>query len=298
MANSNRCLSRRRAIVTPARSVMPYIPGMAYDGYQALRIGVAGGIARATIDYPPMNLLDLALIIELDRFGREVEADDSVRVVILDSADSEFFAAHADVTLIQSLPTDDTDRHAELRGFQAIVDRFRTMPKATIAVIEGIARGGGSELALSFDMRFAAIGGAVLAQPEVAVGIIPGGGGTQRLHRLVGRGRALEIVLGCDDIDAETAAQWGYVNRALPAAELRSFVDALAARVASFPAEAIARAKTAVDAALPDPIDGLLTEDQLFRAALGDREAHPRMAAFMAAGGQTREVERRGFPTP
>jgi enoyl-CoA hydratase/carnithine racemase len=217
--------------------------------------------------------------------------------VILDSADPEFFAAHADVTLIQALPTDDSTRHDEPSGFQRIVDRFRTMPKATIAVIEGIARGGGSELALSLDMRFAAIGRAILAQPEVAVGIIPGGSGTQRLHRLVGRGRALEIVLGCDDIDAETAAHWGYVNRALPDSELRPFVEALAARIASFPAAAIARAKASVDAALPDPTEGLITEDQLFRACLGDPEAHSRMSAFLEAGGQTRAVERVGFPT-
>ncbi len=270
---------------------------MAYDSYELLRVRVDSGIARATIDHPPINLIDLPLIIELDRLGREVEADESARVVILDSADPEFFAAHADVTLIQALPADDSTRHSELSDFHRIVDRFRTMPKATIAVIEGIARGGGSELALSFDMRFAAIGRAILAQPEVAVGIIPGGSGTQRLHRLVGRGRALEIVLGADDIDAVTAAEWGYVNRALPDTELHPFVDALAARIASFPAEAIARAKSAVDAALPDPIDGLLTEDQLFRACLGDPEAHPRMAAFLAAGGQTREVEVRGFPT-
>ncbi len=268
---------------------------MAYDNYQTLRISVERGIARATIDHPPINLLDLPMIIDLDRFGREVEADDSVRVVILDSADPDFFAAHADVTLIQALPTDDTARHAELSGFQAMVDRFRTMPKATIAVVEGIARGGGSELALSLDMRFAAIGKAILAQPEVAVGIIPGGSGTQRLPRLVGRGRALEIALGGNDIDAVTAAQWGYVNRALPPGELRAFVDALAVRIASFPAEAIAAAKTAVDAALPDPTDGLLTEDQLFRSCLGGRETRARMSAFLAAGGQTRDGELRGF---
>jgi enoyl-CoA hydratase/carnithine racemase len=272
---------------------------MTYEGYQALRISVAGGIARATIDHPPINLLDLTLIVELDRFGREVESDDAVRVVVLDSADPEFFAAHADVTLIQALPTDDPTLHDELSLFQSIVDRFRTMPKATIAVLEGIARGGGSELVLSFDMRFAAIGRAVLAQPEVAVGIIPGGTGTQRLPRLIGRGRALEVVLGCDDIDAVTAADWGYVNRALAPGELRPFVDALASRIASFPAASIARAKAAVDAALPDPVAGILTEDQLFRECLGDpaNEADARMSAFMAAGGQTRDVERIGFPT-
>ncbi len=167
---------------------------MAYEDYNALTIVVDEGIARATIDHPPLNLLDLELILELDRFGQEVEADDDVRVVILDSADPVFFIAHADVTLIQALPTEDPEEEA-LGAFQVMVERFRTMPKATIAVIEGIARGGGSEVALSFDLRFAGER-AILAQPEVLVGIIPGGGGTQRLPRLVGRGRALEIILG------------------------------------------------------------------------------------------------------
>jgi enoyl-CoA hydratase/carnithine racemase len=276
---------------------VPYIRRMAYDDYLALQVRVHDGIARATIHHPPINLLDLPLIIELARFGAEVEADESVRVVVLDSADPEFFVAHADVTLIQSLPADDHARHSELSGFHAMVDRFRTMPKATIAVIEGIARGGGCELALSFDMRFAAIGRAVLAQPEVAVGIIPGGSGTQRLHRLVGRGRALEIVLGGDDIDAVTAESWGMVNRALPDLELRPFVDRLSRRIASFPPGALARGKAAVDAALPDPTDGLLTEDQLFRMCLADPEAHARMQAFLDGGGQTRAVERLGFST-
>jgi enoyl-CoA hydratase/carnithine racemase len=116
---------------------------MAYDDYQALRISVDGGIARVTMDHPPINLLDITLIFELGRIGREVEADDSVRVVVPDSADREFFAAHADVTLIQALPTGDTSRHLELEWFRSMVDRFRTMSKATVAVIEGIARGVG-----------------------------------------------------------------------------------------------------------------------------------------------------------
>lgn len=176
-----------------------------------------------------------------------------------------------------------------------MVDRFRTMPKATIALIEGIARGGGSELALSFDMRFAALGRAVLAQPEVSVGIIPGGGGTQRLPGLIGRGRALEVVLGGGDIDAETAERWGYVNRSLPDGELRPFVEALASRIASYPPETVARAKAAVDAGLLDPLDGLLFESQQFRSSLSDPETHPRMAAFLEHGGQTREVERRSL---
>jgi len=268
---------------------------MAYEDYDALRVHVTDSVARATIDHPPINLLDLALILELDRFGQEVEADDDVRVVVLDSADPGFFAAHADVTLIQALPTDDPDLHDEPSAFQTMVERFRTMPKATIAVIEGIARGGGSELALSFDLRFAGER-AVLAQPEVLVGIIPGGSGTQRLPRLVGRARALEIILGGDDLDAATAERWGYVNRTLPDGELRPFVDALARRIAGFAPGVIARAKKAVDGAAGDPTAGLCTEDQLFRQCLADPAAAEQMAAFMAAGGQTREVELEGFP--
>jgi enoyl-CoA hydratase/carnithine racemase len=244
-----------------------------------------------TIDHPPINLADLALILDGDRLSQELAADDRVKVVVVDSADPDFFIAHADVTLLQQLPTDDTQLHDELSMFHTIVERFRTLPKATIAVVEGIARGGGSEFALSFDMRFAALGKAKFSQPEVSVGLIPGGGGTQRLPHLVGRARALEIVLGCNDIDAATAEQWGYVNRALPPDELHPFVDALATRIASFPLESIARAKQAVDTALADPTPGLNVEDQLFRQTLGLPETGPRMQAFMEAGGQTREAE-------
>jgi enoyl-CoA hydratase/carnithine racemase len=264
---------------------------MSYEDYRYLRVAVDGGICRATIDNPPINLLDANLIPELGRFALAVASDDSVRVVILDSADPDFFIAHADVTLLQALTSDDTELHDELSPFHALGEMFRTMPKATIAVIEGIARSGGSELALAFDMRFAALETARFAQPEVAIGIIPGGGGTQRLHRLVGRARTLEVILGCDDVDAATAEAWGYVNRALPAAELRPFVDALAARIASFPREVIARAKHAVDAAALDPGPGLNVEDQQFREALAAPVAAERMASFLANGGQTRDVE-------
>jgi enoyl-CoA hydratase/carnithine racemase len=144
-----------------------------------------------------------------------------VRVVVIDSANPEFFIAHADVNLILRLPREPQPPPTELPLFHAMADRFGTMPKATIAVIEGRARGGGNELALAMAMRFAARGKAVLAQPEVGVGIIPGGGGTQRLTHLVGRARALEVILGCRDSDADLAERWGYVNRALAESELR-----------------------------------------------------------------------------
>ena len=263
---------------------------MRYENYTALRVTVADGIARVVIDHPPINLFDVALITEMDRVGRALETDPDVRVVVVTSADPDFFIAHADVNLILRLPASDAPA-SEPSFFQAMVDRFRTMPKATIAVLEGVCRGGGSELALSMDMRFAALGRALLGQPEVAVGIIPGGSGTQRLPRLVGRSRALEIALGCDDFPADLAERYGYVNRALAPDALGPFVDRLAQRIASFPAEAIAHAKASVLAADTGVREGLIAEARAFETCAALPEARRRMEAFLAMGGQTRELE-------
>ncbi|CQD04840.1 enoyl-CoA hydratase, EchA8 [Mycobacterium lentiflavum] len=272
---------------------------MVYEGYQLIRVAAADGVCRATIDHPPINLLDVPLLHEFDRLAREVAADDEVRVLIVDSADPEMFIAHADVGLILDLPAfktgGDVGLHDELSLFHATTELIRALPKATIAVVEGVCRGGGCEFAMAFDMRFAARGATVLGHPELAVGIIPGGGGTQRLPRLVGRARALEVILGCMDIDAETAEAWGYVNRALPADKLRRFVDKLAARIASSPAVAIANAKRAVDAATDaattDLTTGLRIEDQLLRETLAQPAARQLLQAVIDAGAQTRDFE-------
>jgi enoyl-CoA hydratase/carnithine racemase len=264
---------------------------MSYSDFETVKVRVEDGVAFVTIDHPPINLFDMTLIGEMDALGRTLEADDAVRVVVFESADPDFFIAHADVALIEMLPTDAGEKPTEPSLFQAMVDRYRTMPKATIAKIEGVCRGGGSEFCLSLDMRFAATGKAVLAQPEVALGIIPGGSGTQRLPRLVGRGRAMEIILGCDDFSAETAERYGYVNRALPPEELGPFVDALARRIASFPAEAIALAKQAAAAAESDPVPGLIEEAHAFTKTLSLEETRARMRKFLENGGQTRELE-------
>src|SRR5256712_10686780 len=165
---------------------------MAYTGYDCLEIDLHHGVATVTIDHPPIDLFDLALIGEMDQVGRELEADSDVRVVVFQSANPEFFIAHADVALIQTLPTTAPPKATRLGLFHAMVDRFRTMPKATIGKLEGRARGGGSEFLLSLDMRFGALGRAILAQPEGAPGIIPRGSGTPRLPRPPGRSPALE----------------------------------------------------------------------------------------------------------
>jgi len=260
--------------------------------YQTLRVAIADGIATVTIDHPPINLMDVAMIGDLARLVDDLATDDAVRVVVIESADPEFFIAHADVGLIQQLPVPPPPRSETLSGFHAMLERWRRLDKPTIAKIAGRARGGGSEFALALDMRFGARGRTILAQPEVALGIIPGGGGTQNLPRAIGRARALEVILGAMDVDAETAERWGYLNRALPPDELDAFVATLAARIASFPPSAIAAAKASVDAGLADPTPGFVEEADRFNHSIADPEARARMVAFLKAGGQTREVER------
>jgi enoyl-CoA hydratase/carnithine racemase len=263
---------------------------------ERLRLHVEDGVAFATLANPPLNVMTLPLFGALARFSEEVAADDAVRAVVLRSDDPEFWIAHFDVEAILQFPTDAPPARAErveANPFHAMCERFRRMPKAVIAEIGGRVGGGGSELAMSCDMRFGARGRTVVSQPEVALGILPGGTGTQRLPRLVGRGRALELILGCDEIDADTAERWGWLNRALAPEELRPFVDRLARRIARFPAPAIAAAKRAVLAAEPDWTEGLLDESFAFQQLLRTPEAQRGMRRFLARGGQTREAERR-----
>lgn len=257
-----------------------------------LSLHIDGGIATVTIDNGPINLFDLQLYPAMAAMAHQLAADDDVRVVVLRSANPEFFIAHFDVGLILMLPTD-LPEPTVLNDFHTMCEAFRTMPKATIAVIEGRVGGGGSELALSCDMRFASAQRAVFNQPEVALGIIPGGSGTVRLGRLVGRSRALEVVLGCDDIDASTAEAWGWVNRALPDDQLWPFVDRLARRIASFPPHAVRAAKAAVLRAEKEVVGDLLAEGGAFNATLGAPAAQHAMQRFLELGGQTREGELR-----
>jgi len=259
--------------------------------YEALSVEVDAGVAFVTLDHPPVNLLDATMIGDLWSVANRFADDDTARVVVVRSADTEFFVAHADLRLIQQLPRDVTERGTELAVIHQFMERWRTLPQVTIAQIDGRARGGGSEFVLSLDLRFAARGRAVLSQPEVSVGIIPGGGGTQRLPHLVGRGRALEIVLGCADFDADTAERYGWVNRALAPEELGPFVERLARRVAAFPPDAVRRAKRAVDAAMPANDAGLIEEAYQFNRTLADAELDARMERALALGAQTREGE-------
>ncbi len=267
---------------------------MTYGDFRTLRVTLAEGIARVVIDNGEINLLDGSMFVELAGLAATLAADDAVRVVVLSSANPEFFIAHFDVGLILQFPTDGGRADpTQPNPFHVMCEHLRTMPKAVIAVIEGRVGGGGSELALSCDMRFALRGRAVFNQPEVALGIIPGGSGTVRLPRLIGRSRALEVVLGCDDVDAELAEQWGWVNRCLDAEALWPHVDRLATRIAGFPAHAVAAAKASVLQAESGVADDLRAESAAFQATLAHADTRAAMQTFMASGGQTRAGELR-----
>jgi enoyl-CoA hydratase/carnithine racemase len=268
---------------------------MAYEGYQRLRIARHGKVVVAVVDNPPINLITLELFGELSRLSQEVAADAEAMVFVLKSANHDFFLAHFDVAAILAFPIEaPASREGAARNaFHDMCERFRTMDKVTIAQIEGRVGGGGAELAMSFDMRFGVLGRTVINQMEVPLGILPGGGGTQRLPRLVGRGRALEIILGAEDIDATTAERWGWLNRAFAAGVIGPYVDALARRIASFPPAAVRLAKRAVDAADPQPGLALAEESFLFQQLLREPASRLAMQRFLDLGGQTPEAEMR-----
>lgn len=256
-----------------------------------LRVNLDGAIATVTIDNPPLNLMDQALIDDLDRLGRWLEEDETLKVVIFRSANPNFFISHADLKMLEGMPRTMGPKPSLPSIHQQTVDKFRTLPQVSIGRIEGVARGGGSEFLLALDMRFGAIGRATLSQPEVALGFPPGCGATQRLPRLIGRSNALEAILGCGDYSALDAERVGWLNRALPPDELGPFIDRLATRIASFPRVAIMAAKSAIDASSQSLRDGLCDEFHAFRVAFGSADAQIRLDRAMQRGFQTAALE-------
>ena len=260
--------------------------------YTLLDVAIKARVATVTINNPPINLITPPLYAELAALAGELRSDPNLTVVVLKSANPDFFLAHFDVSTILTFPTDKpAERETELNPYHVMCERFRTMDKVTIAQIEGRVGGGGSELAASCDMRFGVRGRTIINQMEVPLGILPGGTGTQRLPRLVGRGRAMEIVLGGDDLDAVTAERWGYLNRIFEASEIDQWVQTLAHRIASFPVDAVRLAKAAVDGAEQPIEEGLRDEAYLFQRLLRTEGAQRNMKKFMAIGGQTRDGE-------
>src|SRR6266481_2620660 len=238
---------------------------------------------RVVFDYPPFNIVDATLFEGLQELLARMDASPNVRVVVFESANPEFFLAHFDLTG----KTGNIMTAVGPSGLPILTDTFVRItrsPVASIAKIRGCVRGVSSEFVLACDMRFASRENTLLGQPEVGVGLHPGGGGTERLPLLVGRGRALEIVLGANDFDGDTAERYGYVNRALPDAELDGFVDVLARRIASFDRRSIAAAKNLVNQVSLPSADRLLDALNSFQTALTWSEAQQRIQALLERG--------------
>jgi len=238
---------------------------------------------RMVFDYPPFNVLDATIFEGLQDLIARMEASPTLRVVVFESANPEFYLSHFDLTgRLGNIMT-----AVGPSGLPTLLDTFVRLsrsPVASIAKIRGCVRGASSEFVLACDMRFASREKTRLGQPEVGVGLHPGGGGAERLPQLVGRGRALEIILGANDFDGDTAERYGYVNRAVPDAELDGFVDALARRIASFDRRAVAAAKNLVnDVSLPSA-DRLLDALNSFQVALTWPEAQHRIGAVVERG--------------
>jgi enoyl-CoA hydratase/carnithine racemase len=210
---------------------------------------------RITFDNPPLNLMGPEFVLEFRDIMTALETDEQLKVVVFESAVEGFFLNHSDFSARLEDLTDIPQGPSGLEAWPDILVRLTRAPVVSIAAIRGRATGNGSEIALACDMCFASREKAVLSHWEVGVGLVAGGGPMARLPRLMGRGRALEVLLGSDDIGGELAEAYGYVNRSLPDAELDGFVDALANRIASFDKWAIANTKRLVNASLPPDVE-------------------------------------------
>ena len=241
------------------------------------------GYWRVTIDNPPINVMGPEMVVEFQQVIDALESDDHVRVVVFDSAVDDYFLNHSDFTAniedLTGLPAGPTG----LPPWPDFLVRLTRAPVVSIALIRGRATGNGSELTLASDMSFASKEKAILSQWEVGVGMVAGGGPMARLPQLIGRNRALEVLLSSEDIRGEQAEAYGYVNRALPDAELDAFVEALATRIARFDKWAIANTKRLVNTSLPPDVEiGAGWEACI--ASLGRSAAQDGIKALMAQG--------------
>jgi enoyl-CoA hydratase/carnithine racemase len=239
---------------------------------------------RVTFDLPPLNIFGPLEIPQLESIVASIESDESVKVVVFESAIEGFFLTHYDFLAKPDEPTAQRRSSTGLQPLPDMLARLSRAPVVSIASIRGRATGVGSELALACDIRFASREKAVLSQWEVGAGLVPGGGPMARLPRLIGRGRALEVLLGAEDIDGDLAQLYGYVNRSLPDSELDDFVDAFAMRIASFDKQAIAETKHLVDVASLPPDSEIAPEWEAFLSSVQRPATQAKIERLMELG--------------
>lgn len=264
----------------------PEFPG----SFETLIARREGGVLSVEIAAPPMNLLGPELVRDLVSLIQNAEGDETVRVLVFTSGDPDYFISHVDLNRVAEYRAE----AAKLTGEASIALLFRYLSASrliTIAQIEGRVRAAGSEFVLACDMRFAARETAIFAQFEPAFGQVPGGGAAQHLTRLMGRARALEVMLSAQDYDAELAERYGWINRALPADALAEFVSSLARRIAAFPAAGQVLVKERVNAIALAPVEDFRHDSDLFGEAVRTPEAQRRVVAALKHGFQTRAAE-------
>ena len=258
--------------------------------YEKLHVRREGSVLFAEIVAPPMNLQGPELVRDLVSLIQRAEADDVVNVLVFKSADPDYFISHVDVTRIEENRAE-AAKLADDASMALLLRHLSASNLVTIAQIEGRVRGVGSEFVLACDMRFAARESAIFGQFEPAFGVIPGAGGAQHLARLMGRGRALEVLLSANDYDADLAERYGWINRALPADELGDFVSSLAHRIASFPAAGQVVVKERVNAIALAPAEDFRRDSELFLEGVRTPESQGLIQAAMKRGFQTRDAE-------
>ena len=232
---------------------------MNYTGYTTFKAEHNEGVLTVTFDFPPVNVQGQEMLTDLNGLAMRLERDRETKVVVFQSAHPEIWVCHYDVNLLKDMSTEAVSRsEAKLLDLQSVLERISKLPQATIAKLEGFARGGGHEFALACDMRFAARGKFKFMQMEVGMGILPCGGGASRMARQVGLGRALEIILSARDFTADEAEAYGTINKALDPDEIGEYVDTLAKRIAKFPADSINACKQMVYESIDKPIDEAL----------------------------------------
>jgi len=258
--------------------------------FETLNVNNEGTVLFAEISAPPMNLLGPELIRDLVGLIQQAEADDAVQVMVFKSADPNYFISHVDVTQIK----ENREAAAKLDGDASIAQVLRHLSASrlvSIAQIEGRVRGVGSEFILACDMRFAARESAIFGQFEPAFGVIPGAGGAQHLARLMGRGRALEVMLSAQDYDADLAERYGWINRSLPADEIDEFVRSLAHRIARFPSTGHIVVKERVNAIALPTVEDLRRDSDLFLEGTRTNQFQALTQAAMKRGFQTKDAE-------
>ncbi len=258
--------------------------------FETLKVLSEDAVLFVKISAPPINLLGPELVGDLVSLIQQAEADETVKVLVFKSADPDYFISHVDVTRIK----ENREPAAKLTGEPSLWLLFHHLSASrlvSIAQIEGRVRGVGSEFILACDMRFAARESAIFGQFEPAFGVIPGAGGAQHLTRLMGRGRALEVMLSAQDYDADLAAAYGWINRALPAAELNDFVRSLALRIAGFPAAGHAVVKERVNAIALPTVEDIRRDSDLFLEGTRTNEFQELTQAALKRGFQTRDAE-------